>query len=89
MPIDHSTRLPLSTWDHETLREVAVAYRRMRWLGERDLPARRDAQAAYRDRHPNVTDAEARDTVTLMIAAVARDHPRWLWDGVGAVSRSR
>ena len=29
MPIDHSTRLPLSTWDRETLRAVTVAYRRV------------------------------------------------------------
>jgi hypothetical protein len=33
MPIDHSTRLPLTTWDRETLRAVAVAYRRVRRLG--------------------------------------------------------
>ena len=53
--------------------------------GERDLPARRAAQAAYRERHPRITVAEARETVALMIAAVARDHPTWLWNGVGAV----
>ena len=85
MPIDHATRLPLSTWDRETLREVAVAYRRVRRLGELDLPARDAAETVYRGRHPNATDAEAQRTVALMIAAVARDHPKWFWNGVGAV----
>jgi len=28
---------------------------------------------------------EAQRTVGLMISAVARDHPAWLWKGVGAV----
>jgi hypothetical protein len=27
----------------------------------------------------------AQETATLMIAAVARDHPAWFWKGVGAV----
>jgi hypothetical protein len=85
MPVDHSTRLPLSTWDREVLREVAVAYRRVRRFGERDLQARDAAEAVYRERHPNATEAEAQQTVALMIAAVARDHPSWLWNGVGAV----
>ena len=85
MPVDHSTRLPLSTWDREILQAVAVAYRRVRRLGERDLQARDAASAAYREWHPNATDAETQRIVAVMIAAVARDFPRWLWDGVGAV----
>jgi hypothetical protein len=37
MPTGHTTRLPHSTCDRETLRVVAVAYRRVRRLGEQDL----------------------------------------------------
>ncbi len=86
MPIDHSTRLPLSTWDRDTLRAVAVAYRRLRRLGALDLPARNAAEATYRERHPNEDPARAQQTVAHMIAAVARDHPAWLWKGVdGAI----
>ena len=47
MPIDRNTQLPLSTWDRETLRAVALAYRRVRRLGERDLQARNAAEALY------------------------------------------
>jgi len=85
MPIDHSTRLPLSTWDRETLRAVAVAYRRVRRLGERDLQARNAAEAVYLERHPNVPVMDAQQAVAAMISAVAREHPNWLWSGVGAV----
>ena len=47
MPTDHTAPLPLSTWDRDTLRAVALAYRRVRRLGERDLPARKAAEAVY------------------------------------------
>ena len=87
MPIDSQHRLPLSTWDRETLRAVAVAYRSVRRLGERELRARNAAEAAYRERHPSVPESEAQQAVTLMIAAVAREHPTWLWSGVGGVLR--
>jgi len=88
MPIDHSTRLPLSTWDRETLRAVAVAYRRVRRLsaagaaGALDLPARNAAEAAYLERHPSATEVDTQRTVAAIIAAVARDHPKWFWSGV-------
>ena len=85
MPTGHTTPLPLSTWDRDTLRAVAVAYRRVRRLGERDLSARRAAERAYQERHPATPEQEAQHTVALMIAAVARDHPAWLWKSVGAV----
>jgi hypothetical protein len=52
VPTGHTTRLPLSTWDRETLR--AVAYRHHRRLGARDLLARTAAEAIYRKRHPTV-----------------------------------
>ena len=85
MPTGHTTPLPLSTWDRETLVAVALTYRRIRRLGARDLPARNAAEAAYAERHPTMPADEAQRTVGLMISAVARDHPAWLWKGVGAV----
>ena len=85
MPTGHTTPLPLSTWDRETLRAVAIAYRHHRRLGARDLPARNAAEAAYSERHPTAPTDDVQRTVGLMISAVARDHPAWLWKGVGAV----
>jgi len=82
----HTTPLPLTTWDRDTLRAVATAYRHHRRLGARDLPARNAAEAAYGKRHPTVTADEAHRTVALVIAAVARDHPAPLGKGVGAVT---
>jgi hypothetical protein len=89
MPTGHTTPLPLSTWDRDTLRAVAVAYRHVRRLGERDLPARHAAERAYLERHATASVDEAQHTVALMISAVARDHPAWLWKGGGAVRISR
>ena len=40
MPTGHTIPLPLRTWDRDTLRAVALAYRRVCRLGERDLTAR-------------------------------------------------
>jgi hypothetical protein len=37
-----------------------------------------------RSPHPTMPEREAQQTVALMISAVARDHPAWLWRGVGA-----
>ncbi len=85
MPTGHTTPLPLSTWDGDTLRAVAVAYRQHRRLGARDPPARNAAEAVYAERHPTVPADEAQRTVALMISAVARVHPTRLWKGVGAV----
>jgi hypothetical protein len=79
MPTGHTTPLPLSTWDRETLVAVALTYRRMHRLGALDLPARQAAEAAYLERHPGGIPADAQQTVALMISAVARDHPAWLW----------
>lgn len=85
--LGHSTRLPLSTWDRETLRAVALAYRQQRRLGAREPWAVEAAARAYLERHPTVLEQEATHAVIQMIAAVARDHPAWLWKGVGAVRR--
>jgi hypothetical protein len=38
----------------------------------------------YLERHPNATPVDTQRTVAAMISAVARDHPTWLWSGVGA-----
>ena len=85
MPTGHTTQLPLSTWDRDTLRAVAVAYRRVWRLGERDLRARQAAEAAFSERHPSTPESEAQHAVALMFSVVARDHPAWFWKGVGAV----
>ena len=75
--------MPSPTCDRSKV--VAVAYRRVLRLGARDLPARNAAEAAYLEQHPTAVSEEAQRTVALMISAVARDHPAWLWKGVGAV----
>jgi hypothetical protein len=49
------------------------------------MPARQAAEVVYHERHPTVPASSAQETVALMIAAVARDHPAWLWKGVGTV----
>ena len=85
MPTGHTTPLPLSTWDRDTLRAVALAYRHHRRLGARDLLARNAAERTYLERHPTVAVPEVQRAVALMISAVARDHPVWLWKGVGSV----
>ena len=68
-----------------TLRAIAVAYRRVRRLGERDLLARQAAEAVYQERHPASAGPEAQHMVALMISAVASDHPAWFWNGISAV----
>jgi len=73
---------PLATWDRATVRAVAVAYRRQRWAGERDLPARIAIEAAHRELHPDVPEREASDTVARIIASVASEHGNWFWRGV-------
>jgi hypothetical protein len=40
------------------LRAVALAYRRIRRLGARDLPARKAAEVAYRERCPTMPERE-------------------------------
>ena len=42
---------------------------------------------AYAERRLTVPREEVQRTVALMISAVARDQPAWLWKGVGAVNR--
>jgi hypothetical protein len=78
---------PLSTWDRESLRAVALAYRRQRQAGESDLPARMAAEAAYRDLHPDTPERWVSVTVARIIASVAREHPAWFWRGVGEPRR--
>ena len=61
-----------------------MAYRHIRRLGARDLVARNAAEAVYTERHPTTPLDDVQRAVGLMISAVARDHPQWLWRGVGA-----
>jgi hypothetical protein len=56
--------------NRDTLRAVAVAYRRVWRLGELDLPARYAAERAYIERHPTAPADDAQRTVGLMISAV-------------------
>jgi len=76
MPTGHTTPLPLSTWNRDTLVAVALAYRRVRRLGARDLPARQAAETAFSERHPTTPEKEAQHAVALMISTIARDHPQ-------------
>jgi hypothetical protein len=54
---------PLSNGDSETVRAVAIAYRRQRQAGQSDLPAYQAALAAYRGLHPRALDLDAAENV--------------------------
>ena len=52
-------------------------------FGERDLVARRAAQAEHQQRHPTATEVDTQRTVAAMLSAVASEHPKWFWSEVG------
>ena len=76
MPND-THRVPLSSWARPVVMAVALAYRTV--LGERGgaMEAYRAATAAFLAAGGD-PEAGARDVV-LIVAAVARDHPDWLY----------
>jgi len=74
---------PLKIFDRNTLRAVALEYRVQRRLGQ-GSPGALIRGAGYMERHPSIDEKEASHVVMLMIAPVARDHPKWFWSGVRA-----
>jgi len=75
--------LPKPGYDPETMRGVALAYRRVRQAGRLDGPAREAAIAAFRARHPEADRLPASGAVAHIIAWAAREHSAWFWRGVG------
>ena len=75
--------LPKPRYDPETMRAVALAYRRERQAGQLDQPAREAAIAAFRARHPELNRMPASEATAHIIAWVAREHSAWFWRGVG------
>ena len=85
MPTGHTTPLPLATWDRDTLRAVAVAYRRVRRLVSVTCAPGRPPRSPSVSGIRALPEGEVQQTVALMISAVACDHPTWLLKGVSAV----
>ena len=69
-------------YEPETMRAVAVAYRRERQAGRLDQPAREAAIAAFRARHPEIARLPASEAAAHIIAWAAREHSAWFWKGV-------
>jgi hypothetical protein len=78
---------PKPGYDPETMRAVALAYRRERQAGRLDEPAREAAIAAYRARHPEADRLPASAAVAHIVAWAAREHTAWFWRGVGLPGR--
>ena len=66
--------LPKPGYDPETMRAVALAYRRERQAGQLDQPAREAAVAAFRARHPEIERMAASEAAAQIIAWAAREH---------------
>ena len=79
--------VPKPGYDLETMRAVALAYRRERQAGRLDGPAREAAIAAFRARHPELERMPASDAAAHIIAWAAREHTAWFWRGVGLPER--
>jgi hypothetical protein len=79
--------LPRPGYDLDTMRAVAIAYRRERQAGRLDEPAREAAIAAYRARHPEAERLPASAAAAHIIAWAAREHAAWFWRGVGMPER--
>jgi hypothetical protein len=74
--------LPKPGYDLETIRAVAVAYRRERQAGRLDGPAREAAITAYSARHPETDRLSASASVAHIVAWAAREYAGWFWKGV-------
>ncbi len=74
--------VPKPGFDPETMRAVAIAYRRERQAGRLDEPAREAAIAAFRARHPEIDRLAASGAAAQIIAWAAREHTAWFWKGV-------
>ena len=74
-------------YDRETLRAVAVSYRRERRAGWLDGPAREAAIEAFRARHPDFDRGPASASAAQIIAWAAQEHADWFWRGVGLPER--
>ena len=77
---------PKPEYGSETMRAVAVAYRRERQAGRLDGPAREAAIAAFLARHPEFERLPASEAVARISAWAAQEHTAWFWRGV-ALSR--
>ena len=73
---------PKPGYDPETMRAVALAYRRQCQAGKLDGPAREAAIAVFRARHPEIERLPASDAAGRIIAWAAREHSAWFWRGV-------
>jgi hypothetical protein len=76
-----SQRAAVARLDRETLRAVAIAYRGRRQQGASDHPAYETAVAELHARAPDLTDQEAREAVSLIIARAATEAQAWFWRG--------
>ncbi len=80
--------LPKPGYDPETMRAVALAYRRERQAGRLDEPAREAAISAFRARHPAIDRLAASEAAAQIIAWAARKHAAWFWLAVSLPARS-
>jgi hypothetical protein len=76
-----SLRTAIARLDRETLRAVAIAYRARGDRGASDHPAYEAAVAELRSRAPDLTDQEARQAASLIIARAATEAQAWFWRG--------
>ena len=79
--------VPKPEYDLDTMRAVAVAYRRVRQGGRLDGPAREAAIAAFRARYPEFKRLPVSEAVAHIIAWAAQEHPDWFWRGIGLPER--
>jgi hypothetical protein len=63
---------------------IAHAYNAVRRTGGLDYPAFQAAVAAYRRRHPDISERAAELTVARLITDAATYIPEIIWDGVGS-----
>jgi hypothetical protein len=76
-----SQRAAIARLDRDTLRAVAMAYRAQRQEGASDGPAYEAAVAELYSRAPDLTDQEAREAASLIIARAATEAQRGFWGG--------